>query len=246
MANPQKENGYTILANEILEKLSLPGMNGSELRILLFVVRKTYGFNKKQDRISLTQFQVGTGMNRSHVVETIKSLVHKSILLKEKSVYSINKNWETWVVHKRVPSTQKHTTSSTQKHTKSSTQKHTHKRKKDNITKDIAKTPDGVLQGKQWNDLIDLFKPINPMWEDIYKNKTERNALEAMVKKFGFEKMKSTLSALPNIVSRKYAPKITKPTELRRDFGKLIVFYKQETTNDVKKDNQVVDKFSKK
>lgn len=110
MASPQIENGFTRLANEILDHLVLPGINGSEYRIAILVLRKTYGFSKKKDKISLTQFQKGTSMKRAHVVETIKSLVDKRILLKEGNSYVFNKNWEDWVVHKRVPSTQKCTT----------------------------------------------------------------------------------------------------------------------------------------
>ncbi len=104
MASPQKENGFTAIANEILDHLALPGINGSEYRLAILVLRKTYGFAKKKDYISLTQFQKGTGMQRQNVVETLKSLVVKRLLLKEKSLYQFNKNWEEWVVAKRLPS----------------------------------------------------------------------------------------------------------------------------------------------
>lgn len=107
MASPQKENGYVTIANELAERFSLAGMNGSEHRILWVVLRKTYGFNKKQDYISLTQFQKNTGMGRNQVVDTIRSLVGKRVLLKENSIYGLNKDYETWVVHKRVLGGQK-------------------------------------------------------------------------------------------------------------------------------------------
>ncbi len=55
MASPQKENGYTPIANEILEALIQREMSSQELRAVLFVIRKTYGFNKKSDFISLSQ-----------------------------------------------------------------------------------------------------------------------------------------------------------------------------------------------
>lgn|SRR3990167_264859 len=110
MANPQKENGYTGIANEIVEKLSCANLNGSEFRMILFVLRKTYGFQKTSDFISLTQFERGTGMKRSHVCTTLKSLlVHKRILVKVNNLCKFNKNWNEWVVHKRgLGSPQKH------------------------------------------------------------------------------------------------------------------------------------------
>lgn len=145
MANPQKENGYTQIANEILEHLSLAGINGSEYRILLVVIRKTYGFQKKKDRISITQFEKSTLMNRPQAIDTIKSLLEKRILKKDNNQFVFNKNYEEWIVSKRgsmqkdttlVPSMQKHTIASMQKHTKSSMQKGTYKRNKETITKE--------------------------------------------------------------------------------------------------------------
>ena len=106
MANPQKENGYTKIANEILEHFIEPGITSSEFRVVLFIIRKTYGFNKNKDRISLSQFTKATRMNRPQAARTIKSLVSKRILFKENGVYKLNKNWEEWVVSKRIPSIQ--------------------------------------------------------------------------------------------------------------------------------------------
>jgi hypothetical protein len=79
------------------------------------------------------------------------------------------------------------------------------------------------------NELIDLFKGVNPMYTDFFRNTTERKAIEHVVSKLGFEKTKNLLIALPEIVSKKFAPKITKPTELKRDLGKLVLFFKQES-----------------
>lgn len=89
-----------------MEHLSSPGISGCEYRAVIFVLRKTYGFKKKKDVIPLSQFQKATGMSRRLVVTTLKSLVLKRVLEKEKNSYSFNKNWETWVVSKRAPSVQ--------------------------------------------------------------------------------------------------------------------------------------------
>lgn len=228
MASPQREDGFTGIANELLEQFSKPGMNGSELRVVLFITRKTYGFQKKSDRISLSQFQLGTGMNRAQAVETIKSLVEKKIVIKAGGIYKLNKNYEEWVVCKRILGTgsmEKHTTASMQKHTSTSMQKHTHKRKKETITKETSKTV--VLHGEQWNNLIDSFSTVNPMYEEFYRNTTERNALEVLAAKIGYDKLLATIQHLEEVTSQPYAPRITKPTELKRDLGKLLVFFRQ-------------------
>jgi len=41
MANPQIEDGYTRIANEILENLIAFDLSGQEVRVALFVIRKT-------------------------------------------------------------------------------------------------------------------------------------------------------------------------------------------------------------
>jgi len=41
MANPQKENGYTPVANEILDELVKLPLNGTQLRIICVVWRFT-------------------------------------------------------------------------------------------------------------------------------------------------------------------------------------------------------------
>ena len=101
MASPQAENGHIDIANEIAEQLALIHFSGNEHKILWVVLRKTYGWHKKSDAISLTQFQELTNLNRQSVIEAIKKLVGKSILLvvgKRGLVteYSFNKNYELW------------------------------------------------------------------------------------------------------------------------------------------------------
>ena len=84
------------------------------------------------------------------------------------------------------------------------------------------------MQGIQWNHLIDGFESVNPMFRDFYKNKSERKALEELTKSITYEKLLATIKQLSSITSLPYAPKITKPTELKRDLGKLVTFYNQE------------------
>ena len=54
MANPQLENGYTKVANEILDALVKIRLSPNESRLLWFIIHKTYGWHKKTDRISIS------------------------------------------------------------------------------------------------------------------------------------------------------------------------------------------------
>ena len=95
---PQLENGYTKIANELLEAIINVSIPARHKDIWLFVVRKTYGFNKKSDVISLSQFQKGTRIDRSGVCRILKDLVAWGLLAKKGSIYAIIKDYSKWVV----------------------------------------------------------------------------------------------------------------------------------------------------
>ena len=100
----QIENGeYTRIHNEILEALSRAPLSGLEMRAVLFLLRKTYGWNKKEDAISLSQWSTGLGLKfRHHAMRVVYSLVQKNIFYQKKSgsktrVYGFNKYYEKWL-----------------------------------------------------------------------------------------------------------------------------------------------------
>lgn len=58
----------------VLLDVVMPQIKNAALRVLLAVVRKTYGFQKRTDKISLTQLQRLTGLSRQGVVNGIGGL----------------------------------------------------------------------------------------------------------------------------------------------------------------------------
>lgn len=98
MEGIQLENGHTRIANELLEAMLVVSIPARHKDIWWFVVRKTYGFGKKQDYISLTQFEKGTRIDRSGVCKILKDLVAWKLLVKKASIYAINKQYSDWVV----------------------------------------------------------------------------------------------------------------------------------------------------
>src|SRR3990167_3522361 len=99
MANVQAENGYTKIANEVLEALVKVRLPPSEKDILFFIIRKTYGWGKKVDRISLTQFEKGTELSRPTVVKAITNLITRKMVVKAGLLLGFNKDYEKWVVN---------------------------------------------------------------------------------------------------------------------------------------------------
>lgn len=76
------------------------------------------------------------------------------------------------------------------------------------------------------NDLIKLFEPINPSYETLYANRTQRSALERMYKTHG-DKLPTMIKALEKIIILPYAPKVTTPLELENKMGQLKAYIQQ-------------------
>src|SRR3990167_1120803 len=103
MANPQVENGYLRIATEIFEALCGIRIPGETRQVIDVVIRKTYGYNKKEDCISLSQFCLLTGMRRGGVCRAINKAVSMNILKvisKEANgkgnKYCIVKDFDSW------------------------------------------------------------------------------------------------------------------------------------------------------
>lgn len=97
MASPQLENGYTMVANELLEALAKIKLCSYETRVLLFIIRKTYGWHKKTDWISLSQIAMGTDIRKPHVSRTINSLKSRNIIERSNRCVGLQKNHEKWL-----------------------------------------------------------------------------------------------------------------------------------------------------
>ncbi|EQB7289892.1 replication protein [Escherichia albertii] len=79
------DDGYTRIANELLEAVMLAGLTQHQLLVFLAVMRKTYGFNKKLDWVSNEQLSELTGI-LPHKCSAAKSvLVKRGILIQSGS-----------------------------------------------------------------------------------------------------------------------------------------------------------------
>lgn len=99
--NPQLENGYTPIANELLENIISSGLGGAELKILLTIFRQTYGWSRKEAEISLTIFEKFTKLSRRHIVRAIGLLIAKGYISRcEGTVYKYGKPVYKYVYNK--------------------------------------------------------------------------------------------------------------------------------------------------
>lgn len=68
-----------ICFDEIFKKLDV-----GELRVILVIIRQTFGWHKTYDRISLSQLASKTGMDRANVARSLRSLISKNLIEKRK------------------------------------------------------------------------------------------------------------------------------------------------------------------
>ncbi|HDK6942540.1 TPA: replication protein [Klebsiella pneumoniae] len=90
------DDGFTRIANELLEAVMRAGLSQHQLLVFMAVMRKTYGFNKKSDWVSNEQLSELTGI-LPHKCSAAKSvLVKRGILTQTGRVIGINKAVSEW------------------------------------------------------------------------------------------------------------------------------------------------------
>lgn len=103
MASPQLENGYTSIANEILDNLCKLSLNGTELKVVICIFRYTFGFRRKSHKLSASFISRYGNCELSSVKRALKRLQEKKIVVcvnpEKKGVTAelmFNKNYEQW------------------------------------------------------------------------------------------------------------------------------------------------------
>ncbi len=72
---------YTRLPNAIIE--AMPTLGNAELRVLLAIARKTIGYQKHSDRISLSQIEAMTGLTHRNAHAALHALIAKGMVVQE-------------------------------------------------------------------------------------------------------------------------------------------------------------------
>lgn len=92
------DDGFTRIANELLEAVMLAGLSQHQLLVFMAVMRKTYGFNKKLDWVSNEQISLLTGMLPHKCSAAKSALVKRGIFTQAGRAVGINKvvgDWST-------------------------------------------------------------------------------------------------------------------------------------------------------
>lgn len=90
------DDGYTRIANELLEAVMAADLTARQLKVVLAVIRKTYGFGKKFDRITNTQIAMMTGIHHTHVCKAKNEMIAMSIIVTNGHAIGVNKVISEW------------------------------------------------------------------------------------------------------------------------------------------------------
>lgn len=104
MAKPDLDNGhYLQLSHEILERLIHCNLSSREVRAVLYVIRMTYGFKRKEAEISSSDLADFIRIDAGDARRTLASLCERRILIRysghkgvKPASYGLEKDWERW------------------------------------------------------------------------------------------------------------------------------------------------------
>jgi phage replication O-like protein O len=103
MASPQVENGYTRIANELIEAMCNKLTNSTWLRVLFWTIRLTYGFNRKEVQSNYGAYATKLNLTKDTVKHALLDMFDRKIIVlavitQESFVITINKDYELWKV----------------------------------------------------------------------------------------------------------------------------------------------------
>ena len=108
MADVQLENGYCKIANPIMDALGRTRIPGEARQVLDVIIRKTYGWNKKEETITNSDFMELTSLSHVHVRRALDRLIEMNLIICTKLgtktfKYGLNKDFDKWkIVPKKV------------------------------------------------------------------------------------------------------------------------------------------------
>jgi phage replication O-like protein O len=102
LADVQLENGYTKIANEILERMALTKLSPIQYRLIFVIWRYTYGFNRKEHTFSLSFLSEATKYDQRQLQRELAKLEQRRIIVQKVQsgkprIISFNKNYDEWL-----------------------------------------------------------------------------------------------------------------------------------------------------
>lgn len=84
---------------------------------------------------------------------------------------------------------------------------------------------------KQVDEIISLFKAVNPAYQKFFPRKNQREAVARLLVQWPRPKLDQIIKVLPQSNAHQYAPTITSPLELEDRMARLRAFIEKQRTN---------------
>ena len=100
MAKVQLKNGYTKIVNNLLEQFFIRDFSPIQLRILLMLIRFSYGCNKKTAKIKPQNLFNTAYVYEGDIKRELKHLERNKVITcnYEEKIFSLNKNFDEWKI----------------------------------------------------------------------------------------------------------------------------------------------------
>ena len=98
MADPQVENGYVRLSNELHEQIMVSYFTERQIRILELIIRLSYGCQKKVAYIPKQSYFEIVGVGEGHIKNQLDLLIRDKVITRDDNYYTINKDYDQWRV----------------------------------------------------------------------------------------------------------------------------------------------------
>ena len=79
------------------DSLLMADLTVRQLKVMLAIMRKTYGFNKPMDRLTNTQIAAMTGIHHTHVCAAKRQLIERKFLIADGVKIGVNKVVSQWI-----------------------------------------------------------------------------------------------------------------------------------------------------
>lgn len=232
------ENKYSVARYELMQECE-----GDELRFYLYL--KLYAINSHEAFPSYTTISKDLNWNIRKIPKIINRMVKRGRLKVGKvertvfgtrqvhNVYDIswydalNNQGSIEYCQDGITSTAK-AVMELKTLTKTETLPLTENKKQEQKQKQVSVTvPVPAVDQSLIKRCIALFKGVNPSFERLFSNTTERAAMARLLDKYGAQKVENMINWLPKIAGQPFAPVIMTPWELEIKLGKLMMFLKK-------------------
>jgi len=109
MANPQVENGHVKIANELYEAIYSTNFNATQFKIIMCIIRYTYGFNRKSHNLLVSFISKAINISKRYVSDELNKLIKAKVILIDKDYtvtesrkLKLNKNYTEWEGYRTV------------------------------------------------------------------------------------------------------------------------------------------------